>query len=150
MYVLQNPCPHLFFILFSLIYFLLLSCKSVGHGRNLNVSFTSVPLPQNQTIVYPFQVEECFFFFLKFPLEISGLQSLTLIFRNHFICIFMLHSVFFFLFNFVCVLMIKIYFIFIHNFRIQVFMLESEDLREIASAKNSLKAYFGICIVLHI
>ena len=46
----------------SLINFLLLSLsKSVGHERNLSVSFNSVSLPQNQTVVYPFQVEECFF-----------------------------------------------------------------------------------------
>lgn len=56
MYVLLNPCPDVFVILFSLMYFLLLSCKSVGHGIDLSVSFSSMPLPQNQTIVI-------FFFF---------------------------------------------------------------------------------------
>lgn len=91
MYVLLNPCPDVFVILFSLMYFLLLSCKSVDHGINLSVSFSSMPLPQNQTIVI--------FSFLKISLKnkFQASRVLILTFRNHFImCISMLHNVFFF------------------------------------------------------
>lgn len=58
----------------SRIYFLLLSLsKSVGHGRNLSVSYSSVPLPQNQTVSLPIRSRGvffvfCFFFFSEVPL----------------------------------------------------------------------------------